>query len=85
MRYTIFSSSKIDELTGTFINSANTSIEVNKIISDYISSINFKSYYWRTLIFEDELTYVIDYGSYSNFVVVSCDSKESFKSYLNNK
>lgn len=82
MKYIISNTKGIDGVSNTIINTTDDVKEVNKIINDYIKSIEFKSYYWRTLIFEDEYKYIIDYGSYSDFIRISCDTQESFKDYL---
>jgi len=56
--------------------------EIWPIINNYIESIKFKSYYVRTILDSDTNTFIIDYGSHSNFINIVCDSKESYNEYM---
>lgn len=85
MKYTILKLRYIDDSNDSIINETNNVDEINQMINEYINSLNFKSYYWRTSIFTEDNSYVIDYGSYSDFVKIVCDTKESFQTYLENK
>ena len=45
MKYIISNTKGIDSVSNTIINTTDDVKEVNKIINDYIKSIDFKSYY----------------------------------------
>ena len=45
MKYIISNTKGIDGVSNTIINTTDDVKEVNKIINDYIKSIEFKSYY----------------------------------------
>ena len=68
--------------TKNLIGTGDTPEEANKIVSQYIESIKFKSYYIRTIFDEENLKYVEDYGSHSDFICIVCDSSESFKTFI---
>ena len=65
---------------------ADTAEEANKIIREYIKKQEkdgFKSYYTKFSYYDDENLFIIDYGKYTNFIFLSCDTEEECTKYLN--
>lgn len=61
----------------------NDSTQIDKIWSDFVREVlKVKIYYSRTLLDEENLTFWIDFGSYSKFIEISCADKESYNRYL---
>ena len=84
MKYIVTNTKGLDGIGINEIGKTDNVKEVNKIINAYINNIGFKSYYWRTLMYEDINKLVIDYGSYIDFISIQCDSEESYRAYLDN-
>lgn len=51
------------------LDKVNTTIEVSKVIQDFLKDHNFKSYYWRYWRTPEGDTYV-DVGSHTEFFVI---------------
>lgn len=66
------------------IGNAETKKEVNTIIYNFLKDCNFKSYYTRNWIRENESNYHVmyDIGSHSEFFFVPFDTYEQAESFI---
>ena len=80
MKYKIYMTLGLgsSEIISDIIETDNTK-EIWTKCKELIDNIKFKMYYYRTIYNEENLRYIIDFGSHSKFITVECDSLESFK------
>lgn len=57
--------------------------QIDNIWSDFVrDNLKVRLRYYRTLLDRDNLTFWVDFGSYSKFVEISCLNEEAYTAYL---